>query len=296
MMGPSLFARIVLALLLALPWSLDLGAQVAAPAKPAAQPQAPPEAAGPLYTVGPADVLKILVFNEESLSGSYRVDPDGSINYPVLGRIHVGGRSERDIATVIEKLLSDGFLRSPQVAVQVEQFRSRSIFIMGQVRTPGKYPLQGDNSLLEVLAMAGSLANDASTEIVVLRPRTEEGRTAATLPDDANAAAVLRIDLQAIEQGRMSGNIQLQDGDTVFVPKAEKFYISGHVRSPGAYAYVKGMTIQQAIAVAGGLTDRGSTRGIKVRRQVDGVLKDVSVSMNSVVLPNDTISVRQRLI
>jgi polysaccharide export outer membrane protein len=251
------------------------------------------------YTIGPSDVLKITVFNETQLSGSYRVESDGSIVYAILGRLPVAGRTERDIATMIEKALADGWINNPQVAVQVEHFRSRTIFIAGEVRTPGKYPLQGDNTLLEVLALAGSLTSNASNEVVVVRPRNAESRAAPTLPDTGDDAEVIRIDLQAIEQGRMSGNIQLQDGDTVFVPRTEKFYISGHVRSPNAYPYTKGMTVQQAIALAGGLTDRGSTRGIKVRRETrpgSGEYREISVKLNDPVQPNDTIVIRQRYI
>ena len=163
---------------------------------------------------------------------------------------------------------------------------------MGQVRTPGKYPLQGDNSLLEVLAMAGSLANDAGTEIVVLRPRSEEGRTAATLPDDANAtnATVMRIDLQAIEQGRMSGNIQLQDGDTVFVPEGGKVLhlgpraIAGCVSVRERHDHSAGDCGRRRSHRSG--IDRAASR---CGARSNGVIKDVSVSMNSVVLPNDTI-------
>jgi polysaccharide export outer membrane protein len=272
-----------------------LGAQSTAPQQPPGQPGRSPGTTSD-YTVGPNDVLKIQVFNEASLTGSYRVESDGAINYAVLGRIQVAGRTEREIAVVLERLLADGWIRQPQVAVQVDQFRSRTIFIAGEVRTPGKYPLQGDDMLLEVLAMAGSITQNASNDVVVLRPRNAERRTMPVLPDDGADAEVIRVDLQAIEQGRMSGNIQLQDGDTIFVPRAEKFYIAGYVRSPGAYPYVKGMTIQQAIAVAGGLTERGSNRRIKVRRVVAGEFKDIGVKLTDVIQPNDTITVPQRLI
>lgn len=257
------------------------------------------QSSGSLYTVGPADVLKVIVFNEVQLSGSFRVEPDGSIVYAVLGRLAVAGRTEREIAALIEKELANGWLNKPQVAVQVEQFRSRTIFVAGEVRTPGKYPLQGDSTLLEVLALAGSITATASNEVVVVRPKSPDARATPTLPDSGAESEVIRVDLQDIEQGRISSNISLQDGDTVFVPRAEKFYISGHVRSPGAYAYIKGMTIQQAIAVAGGVSERGSTRGIKVRREVkpgSGEYVEVDVRLTDQIRPNDTIVVRQRYI
>lgn len=267
----------------------------AAAAGQAAGTQSP----GAAYTVGPADVLKVIVFNEDQLSGSFRVEPDGSIAYTVLGRLAVAGRTEREIAALIEKELANGWLNKPQVAVQVEQFRSRTIFIAGEVRTPGKYPLQGDSTLLEVLALAGSITPNASNEVVVVRPKTPTERAMPTLPDSGAESEVIRVDLQDIEQGRISSNISLQDGDTVFVPRAEKFYISGHVRQPGAYAYTKGMTIQQAIAVAGGVSERGSTRGIKVRREVkpgSGDFVEIDARLTDPIRPNDTIIVRQRYI
>jgi polysaccharide export outer membrane protein len=267
------------------------------PARDAA-PQGIGAPSPPSYTVGPADVLKVTVYDEPQLSGSFRVEPDGTIVYTMLGRMRVAGRTEREIASIIEKELANGWLNKPQVAVQVEQYHSRAIFIAGEVRTPGKYALQGDNTLLEVLALAGSTTATASNEVVVVRPRSAEARATPTLPD-ARDAEVIRVDLQAIQQGRLSSNIALQDGDTVFVPQAEKFYISGHVRTPGAYAFSKGMTVQQAIAVAGGLTERGSNRRIKIRRETapgSGVFFEIGVSLTDQIRPNDTIVIPQRLI
>ena len=108
------------------------------------------------YVIGPEDVLTVTVFNEPGLSGRFRVENDGHFNYPFLGRIHAGGVTISDVATILKAKLSEGYLRNPQVTVDVDQFRSQSVFVMGEVRSPGKYVLSGSVSLLEVLAQAGS--------------------------------------------------------------------------------------------------------------------------------------------
>jgi polysaccharide biosynthesis/export protein len=262
---------------------------------------APPRAAGMAadYSVGASDVLRVTVFNEEKLSGLFRVDTDGTITYPMLGRLKVAGQTSRDIEAVLTKMLEDGYVRRPTVAVEVQEFRSRTIFILGQVRNAGKYPLQGELNVVEALSMAGSLTNDASKEIRVIRPRQPAARTSAALPEAPGDADVLRVDLKEIEDGNIAANIRLQDGDTIYVPDAARFFISGHVRTPGSYVLERGMTVQQAIAVGGGITERGSNRGIKIKREDPkrpGVFIEVNVRLTDRVQPGDTIIVRQRLI
>src|SRR5574341_940789 len=195
------------------------------------------------YTVGVADVLKVTVFNEPDLTGSFRIDDDGSISYPLLGRVLVGGKTVREIEDILKKRLLDGYVRNPQVSVEVEQFRSRTIFIIGEVRNGGKYPLQGEMTLLEVLALAGSVTPEASSEILILR-RRDKSVVGPASPDDP--VEQLRANLDDMKSGRLSANIPLQDGDTVYVPTAERFYVSGHVRNPGSFKFTRGLTVQQA--------------------------------------------------
>ena len=95
------------------------------------------------YTIGAQDVLKILVFEEPQLSGTFRVDGDGSFQYPLVGRIKAAGMTARALEHSLVTQLENGYVRRAQVAVQIEQYRSRSIFVMGEVRSPGKYPLTG---------------------------------------------------------------------------------------------------------------------------------------------------------
>jgi len=119
------------------------------------------------YVVGSQDVLKITVFDEPTMSGSYRVDTDGSFQYPMLGRLPVGGMRIREVEQMLKARLEDGYIKRAQVAVDVEQFRSRSIFVVGEVRTPGKYAMTPQMSLIEALAAAGSTTPAASSEVMM---------------------------------------------------------------------------------------------------------------------------------
>lgn len=269
--------------------------QAAAPAPVVPQP-VPSAQANLSYIVGVNDVLGIKVFNEPTLTGPYNVDSDGSITFPLVGRVDVQGKTVRDIESLLTKLLTGGYIRRPQVAVEISQYRSRSIFVLGEVRTPGKYSIEGQVTLLEVIAKAGSLTPTAGPVIIV--QRYKEGLPtvlAPALPGDERAAEVMRVSMSDLQEGRITANLLLQDGDTLFVPSADKFYVTGFVRSPGAFVLVPNMTVRQALAVAGGLTERGSDRGMKIIRRVGNKEVEVSVKMSDLVKANDTLRVRQRL-
>ena len=246
------------------------------------------------YIVGPGDVLAVHVFYEPQLSGSFRVENDGQFAYPFLGRVGAGGRTVGTIATSLQDRLSEGYLKNPQVTVDVEQFRSQSVFVMGEVRTPGKYILSGSITLLDALAQSGSPTPAAGAEILILHPTT--GSTdAPTLPNQRDAD-VTRVNLREIEDGRLSKNVTIRDGDTIFVPKAERFFVIGLVRNPGSYVLERNMTVLQAISTAGGISERGSNRRLKIVRIVDNKRKELDATPTDIVTAGDTIVVRQRLL
>jgi polysaccharide export outer membrane protein len=250
-----------------------------------------------VYRVGPADELRITVFDEPALTGTFRVDVDGSIAYPLIGRVEVAGKTVREIEETITKRLLDGYVRAPRVSVEISQYRSRSVFIMGEVRTPGKYALEGNVTLLEALALAGALTDAAGDVISIRRPIAPAQTAGPSLPQDSQSAEVLRVSIADLQAGRAAANIVLQDGDTIFVPPAPRIFVTGHVKNPGPYVLRGRLTVQQAIAMAGGFTERGSDRGIKIRREVaPGQFVEIEVKLTDFVEPGDTIIVRQRYI
>ena len=265
----------------------------------AAAPAAPQPAPNIAYVVGPNDVLGIKVLGEADLTGTYAVDSDGTIRFPFLDRVPVGGKTVQEIEFALTKLLAEGFLNRPQISVVITSYRSRSIYVLGEVRNPARYNIEGQTTLLEVIAQAGSFTPNAAQTINVLRYKDGLAGVAAgtpVVPGDPRAAEILRVSLEDLREGRLAANIILQDGDTIFVPTAEKFYVMGFVKQPGQFVLQPGMTVRQAISVAGGLTERGSDRRIKITRKINGKDVEIDAEMSDLVRPNDTIRVPQRLI
>jgi polysaccharide biosynthesis/export protein len=247
------------------------------------------------YVIGPQDVLTITVWDRAELSGKFPVEADGSISYPLIGRTTVGGLTVQRAEQALEKRLSDGYLKKPQVSIAVEQYRSQQIFVMGQVRTPGAYPFTGELTLLEALACAGGLTPEAGSEVILTRATDADvtGPVAADAPQ--GAAQVTRIDLADLQRAGVRSTLELRPGDTIFVAEAETVFISGQVARPGEYPVRPGTTLRQALALAGGVTDRGSTRRIQVIRAVDGRETELRLGLHEPVRPGDTIVVRERL-
>jgi len=237
------------------------------------------------YRIGAQDQLLITVADEAELTGKFRVDNDGSFIFPYLGRVAAAGKTLAELQSALTRDLANGYLKNPQVRVEVDQYKSQSVFVSGEVRSPGKITMAGSTmTLLEALGQAGSPTPTASTEIVITR------RAA-----DPNAPVEeIRINRREVETGRAGQDFRLRDGDVIFVPKAETFYISGLVRNPGSYVLDPGMTVEQAIALAGGLTERGSDRGIVITRVVNGIGVDLGATKLDRVHPGDTIKIRGR--
>lgn len=244
------------------------------------------------YILGSQDVVSIIVFGEEDLSRKYTIEQDGSFIFPHIGRVNARGLTLRALEQELKKLLSAGYLKDPQVSVSVEAYRSQKILVMGQVQQPGEYQLTGDMTLLSALAKAGSITSMAGREVVIVRAARRPGSSNGEAPADSE---ILKIDLVDLQAGNASLNVPLQDGDTINVPKALSVFVSGQVKTPGGYAVEPGMTVLQVIALAGGVTDRGSTRNIKILRTVDGKQKDIKSKLADKVQPGDTIVVGERI-
>ena len=246
------------------------------------------------YIVGPQDVLAIVLFDQQDLSGKYTVEADGTFTFPLIGRVTAGGLTLRQVEEALRTKLSDGFFKNPQVSVAVEQYRSQRVFVMGEVRTPGPYPLVGDMTLIELLARAGSTTEHAAGEALIVRSSEAARPAGPVLPEQQNGAEVIRVDIKALQSGRLASNTALRDGDTIFVPRAELAYVFGQVNRPGSYALQRGTTVLQALSLAGGVTDRGTTGRIRIVRMVDGKKTEVRVKLEDVVRPDDTIIVPER--
>jgi polysaccharide export outer membrane protein len=257
-------------------------------------PEAPAFAqSGADYVIGPQDTLMVQVFDQPDLGGRYTVEADGTFTFPLVGRLKAGGLTLRAFEAELKTKLADGYFRNPQVTVAIEQYRSQRVFVMGEVRQPGPVPLTGGMTLIEALARAGSTTSSASGEVAIVRmdQSTAEG---PVLPDENAQSQVFRASLRELESGRLSQNIELRDGDTIFVPRAEMVYVFGQVKTPGAYGVQADTTVLQALSLAGGVTEQGAINRIKVMRIEKGVKKEIKVKLTDPVRPGDTIMVPQR--
>jgi polysaccharide biosynthesis/export protein len=292
---------------LALPLPAAAGQVVKTPYKPdfaipAGDTQTPAPAPAPAtqpganYVIGPQDQISITVVDEADLTGKFRVDGDGMFSYPYLGRVAATGLTLNELQIQLTKQLQNGYLKSPQVRVEMDIYKSQSVYVIGKVRTPGKVQMTGTQmTLLEALALAGSPTADAANEVILVHPK--KPNTAGTTPAlDATAGnEEIRVNRRDLELGRVGQDVVLRDGDIINVPEAQRFYIQGQVRNPGNYVLEPGMTIEQAIALAGGLTERGSTRGLASTRMVNGKRTEIPLKLEDKVQANDTIQVKQRL-
>jgi polysaccharide export outer membrane protein len=189
----------------------------------------------------------------------------------------------RAIEQELTRRLKDGLYVNPQVSIEIAEYRSQVVYVTGSVRTPGAVSLAGNLSVMEALARAGSPTPEAGSYIVINRPRAAEA-----------GGAPQRVSMADLQSGRAQ-QIMLADGDTIYVPKAETFYVTGYVKNPGPYLLGADMTVAQAISLAGGVTERGSRTRMRITRTVDGkqvVLKDVKLA--DLVQPGDAVEVLPR--
>jgi polysaccharide export outer membrane protein len=239
---------------------------------------------GEVYVIGPQDQLSIIVTDEVDLTNKYRVDTDGTITMPYLNRVPVSGLTLAEAQVKIAQMLQAGYLKNPQVRVEVDQFKSRRVMVSGEVRIPGYVTMAGTTmTLLEALTQAGSPTQNASNEVLVMHP-SKPGEK----PSDP-----ITVNRKELELGR--ANVTLQDGDIINVPTAKRFYISGFVKNTGYYVLDAGTTVSQAIVLAGGLSERGSDRRIKIGRVVNGKMVDISAELTDKVQPNDEIKIPSRI-
>jgi len=245
--------------------------------------QVPPRAE-PVLGVG--DVVKITVYQNPDLSVEARVSELGQINFPLIGVVTIGGLSVSQAQALIEKRLRDGgFVLKPQVTIQTTQIRSSQVSILGQVAKPGRFPIEIVGSKVsEMIAAAGGVVPGGADIVTLVGNR--DGKPIK-----------LDIDLPLIlQQGRADLDVPVENGDIIYVDRAPTFYIYGEVQRPGQTRVERGMTLMQALAQAGGLTARGTTRGIKVhRKDAAGVVQVREIKMNDPVERDDVIYVTESL-
>ena len=247
----------------------------------------------PTYLIGPQDLLRITVFDEPELNvnNQHRVEADGTITYPLIGRVSAACLTLLQFQNKLAaQLVTDGYLKNPQIRVEVDQYKSQSIFVLGEVRTPNKIPMSGTMSLLEAIALAGSQTGQASTEVTITRQKAASAGCAQTTGKEPEGEKIV-IDVRDTLAAQA---FMLREGDIVTVAKAQTIYVNGHVKNQGQIFWQRGMTLETAVTLAGGLSDRGTYRGAYATRQVNGKPTEVKLEEQDKILPDDQITINPR--
>lgn len=240
----------------------------------------------PDYPLGAGDAIRIQVFQNPDLTIETRVSENGSITYPLIGAVDLGGLSiavaEQKIADALQK---GGFIQKPQVNIVLVANRGNQVAVLGQVNRPGRFPLETANTRLsDMLANAGGASVGGDDVAIVSGTRNGQ-----PFRKQINIPSIFLDE-------KIQDDIVLQGGDLVYVHRAPVFYIYGEAQRPGSFRIERGMTIMQALAQGGGPTARGSEKRLRLSRKgADGTIQQIEPQLTDPVLADDVIYVKESL-
>src|SRR3972149_10149222 len=238
------------------------------------------------YVVGEGDLLKITVYENPDLTTEARVGGDGKISFPLIGEVKVTGKTSAEIERHMAALLEDGYIKKPHVTVFIEEYKSRKVTVLGEFVKPGLVELRGSATLMEVKSSAGGITPNAGETLFIQRQIFRGGTS-------EKEDITITIDLKRLlEEGDVTANAPVQDGDSIYVPRASFVYVTGEVKTQGAYKITKGLTVLKAITLAGGFSDKawkGNTKIIRKNKEGDEIT--TKVAMDAMILPDDVIMV-----
>jgi polysaccharide export outer membrane protein len=238
------------------------------------------------YRLGPGDVVRVTVYQNPDLTLETRIGEAGTVSYPLLGNVRLGGST----VSQAERLIADGlrggnFVKQPQVSIMVVQVRGNQASVLGQVNRPGRYPIEvADMRLSDILAVAGGINGAGADTLTLVGVR--DGKPMRKV-----------IDLPGIfRSDNRENDVIVQNGDVIYVERAPMVYIYGEVQRPGAIRLERDMTVMQVLATGGGLNLRGTEKGLRVhRRGADGKLQVVESKMDDLLREGDVVYVRESL-
>jgi polysaccharide export outer membrane protein len=235
--------------------------------------------------LGPSDLIKISVYGNPDLGLETRVSQGGTISFPLLGQVEVAGLSVSAAETKLAGLLvSGGFVKKPQVNILVTAPQSRMVSVLGQVSKPGRYPVDGKQSLIDILALAGGIGLEGGDTVSVIR--TRNGRTTREVVDI----------IEMVHSGDFAHDYELAADDVLYVERAPRFSIYGEVLRPGPLRLERNMTVLQALSAGGGLTPRGTERGMRIkRRDGEGKVTEFAAKETDTIQIDDVVYVKESL-
>jgi polysaccharide export outer membrane protein len=238
--------------------------------------------------VGSGDLVRVTVFGQPDLSAEVGMDDKGIVTLPLIGGIDVSGMTTSEIgARVADALRKGQYLLNPEVSVEVVQLRSQMVSVLGEVSRPGRYPIPGHLSVLELLATAGGLTAQADQTVTLLRRKTDAGK-----PESDVRIPIMLGETSTTERSPL--DVELTNGDVVYVNKKKLFYIHGEVNRPGGYPMEQDMNVMRAISLGGGMTQRASQRRIYINRETaEHGVQEMKAKLTDPVLPGDVVYINE---
>jgi polysaccharide export outer membrane protein len=232
------------------------------------------------YVIGPHDELNITIWHHGDLNRQVPVSADGYFSFPLLGRIKASGLTVLELEKKVAELLNKDYIVDPQVIIRVTAFKSKKVFVLGEVARPGAYSLSKTDTVLEIITKAGGVTNNAAQEIIIVRPPQERASSEQPANLDSKDNQLIRVNLQVLLAGDLHKNITVQSNDTIYVPRADIFSIFGEISRPGTYTLNKETTIIEAITLAGGPTANADQERVELLRKEGNDQKKIILNMN----------------
>ena len=243
------------------------------------------------YELGPDDVISIKVYDNADLSGEFKVSTEGTIVYPLLGQIKLAGLNALDAQKLLFNKLEKDYLYNPIVSIEIKQYKSQMVYILGNVDKSGAYYLDRPTKLFDLLSEANVLSKDIGkltngNNVRLIR----QGSNLENAFDIKDTSFIISLN-QFLNEGDKHLNFYLQKGDIIYIPNTQLVHVIGEVKKPGSFNFEDGITVLKAISLAGGRTNASSQKNIIVKRIVNNKETRMKVKMSDLLKPDDIIEI-----
>ena len=245
------------------------------------------------YILGPGDVLRITIYGHVDLPQEVVLSSDGSFTYPFIGQVRAAGLTVSQLTESMARRLEEGYLVAPQITIAVLQYSSQPVYVLGAVKSPGVQTLKRNTTLLELISAAGGPTQEAGAEVIIARARKQDD--ARSTGSSKSSPESVRVNLEKLLAGEVPQRIEIESGDTIYIPKGEFFFISGEVQKPGRYPLDRDTTVAKALILAGGPNKFAALKRATVQRLVHGQRLEYRAAMNDVLQAEDILVIPQSI-
>jgi polysaccharide export outer membrane protein len=243
------------------------------------------------YSVGPGDRLEIQVWGHDDLNRIVEITADGTFSFPFIGKVQALGKNVFLLESYLVERLSDGYLVAPQVSVTVSEYNNKKVFLFGEVVRPGSYVLKADMRLLELISDAGGFTSRRGPTSTVVRAPGRSDNAQPVAIEDATGREAITVNLTKLTNGDPRENIVILPNDSIYISTAERIFVTGEVKRPGEIEYWEGMTVSQAISMAGGGTPKAAIGRVRIVRMNNGREIEIKPQPGDRILPNDILKI-----